>query len=82
MKDAVTSRGPEASAGAQGRHDQSLDEGSGDGEKEGKIFLRCTRRAGCRVIGGEGKSGHVRDEAKARYVTSHELSPITKITEV
>lgn len=82
MKDAVTSSGLEAGAVAQGRHNQSLDEGSGDGEKEEKIFLRCTRRAGCQVIGGEGKAGHVRNEAKARYVTSRELLPITKITEV
>lgn len=81
MKDAVTSRESEASAVAQGRHNLSLDEGSGDGEKEGKILLRCTRWAGCRVIGGEGKAGHVRNEAKARYVTSHELLSITKITE-
>lgn len=71
----------EASAVAHGSDEQSLDEGSGDREKEEEMFQKCTQWAGCQVIRGEAKAGHVRNAAKAMYVTSHHLLTTKQLRE-
>lgn len=68
--------GQEPSAVAHRSDDQSMDEGSGDREKEEEMFQKGTQWAGCQAIRGEAKARHVRNAAKARCVTSHHLLTI------